>query len=115
MRLSWNGHDLADVNSGDSSHSTPVTLKDVTRQVKTVIDLLTKQLELLFHLMEERLQASIGRNDETSDLIQGSSRAPNHRSINNISVFIEDKWEELVRHAEMNQFPASQKGTAILF
>ena len=50
---SLSGHEPEDVDSVASNASTPVTSKEVDRQIKTATDPLTRQLERLWDLMKE--------------------------------------------------------------
>ena len=50
---SLSGHESKDVNITARSLSTPVTCKQVARQIKAAADLLTKQLEWFCDLMKE--------------------------------------------------------------
>ena len=68
------GHEAEDVGSAFSNSSTPVTSKEVARQIKAATDPLTRQLEWLCDLMKELIQAPPKPNEETSGLIQGLSR-----------------------------------------
>ena len=49
-------------------------------KLRAVTDPLTKLLELLCDLMKDFRQVPLRRNEETSNLMQGSSRVHNHRS-----------------------------------
>ena len=73
------GQKLGYINRAGSNLSTLVTSEEATRQIKAATDPLTRQLERLCDLMRELRQAPPKRNEETSGLIQGSSRSPNHR------------------------------------
>ena len=72
------GNELRDVNNASGSPSTPI-LSAVARQTKPATDLLTKRVERLCDLLKELGQAPPICEEETSGLIQGSSRASSHR------------------------------------
>ena len=71
---------MADVNSADCSPGIPVASVEVARQIRAVTDPLSKLIKLLRDLMKDSQYSSFRRNGETSDLTQGSSRAPNTKS-----------------------------------
>ena len=59
------GHGPEDVNSATNNSSTPFTSEEVSRQIKTVTDPLTKQLKPLCDQMKELRQAPGNHNEET--------------------------------------------------
>ena len=78
---SLSGHEPEDVNSASSPSSSPVTSEEEARQIKAAIDPLTRlirQLGRLCNLMKELRQAPAKRF-ETSNLIQGPSRAHSNK------------------------------------
>ena len=64
----------------NSSPESSVTFGEVVRQIRAVVDQLTKKIELLCHLMKYLLQNILSHNEETNNLMLGSPRAPNARS-----------------------------------
>ena len=75
-----NGQDLSDTNSAGDNQSNPVTSEEAAWKIKTAIDPLTKQLELLCNVMKEFCQDPLRRSKKISGLFQVFSRAPHHRS-----------------------------------
>ena len=76
------GHELANVNSAGSSQRDVVTSEEVAREFQTATYPLSNQLQLLFDLLKDLHQSPLRRTEETSSLIQGYSKALNHRSDN---------------------------------
>ena len=70
-------HELGELNSANSSQTVPVTLPEVPRQIEGVTDPLTKQLGRLQDSKNQIRQAPLLRNEDASDVIQSSSKAPN--------------------------------------
>ena len=58
----------------------PLRQRQQLDKFRAVTDPLTKLLELLCDLMKDLRQVPLRRNEETSNLMQGLSRAPTHRS-----------------------------------
>ena len=56
-------------------------------QIEAATDPLKAQLERLFDSMSELRQASPKRKEETSGLIQGTSRAPGHKFDSGTTLF----------------------------
>ena len=71
---------MTDFNFASSDQSSPFSSEEKVRQIWAVTDPISKELELLCDLMRDLRQGSLGRNEETSGLIQGSSRTLNTRS-----------------------------------
>ena len=76
---SLNGREPKDVNSAASNLSSPVTSKEVARQIKAADDPLTKQLERLCDLMKEFQLVPLKRFEETTGFVQGPLRAHSSR------------------------------------
>ena len=71
--------ELEDVNSAADSLNSPYTSAEAARQFKPATDPPSKQLERLCNRLKELHQAPLKRKEETLGLIQGSSKAHNHR------------------------------------
>ena len=67
---------MTDVNSAGNSQGTLVMPVEVARHIRAVTDLLYRELELVYNLMEGPRQDPLRRNEETNGLTQGSSGAP---------------------------------------
>ena len=73
------GLELGDVNSAADNLNSSITSVEAAKQFKSANDPPSKQLERLCNLLKELHQAPLQRKEETSGLIQGSSKAPKHR------------------------------------
>ena len=80
------GHEQWDINSatrGSLSTNYPRYVRGACWQIKAATDLLTKQSKRLRDLIKELQQVPPKRNEETTGLIQGPSRAQCKRFDNN--------------------------------
>ena len=77
-RHSLPGHEPKGIDKPDAAIriNSAAASEEVARQIKAATDPLTKQLERCCDLMKKFRQAPSKRNEETSGLIQGPSKAP---------------------------------------